>query len=66
MKNRLDGLLEQLFQACRLEAIFPETAIARLQAIIQGKPQPVTTPAPTDQATPSSCTYRHHICQTQR
>jgi uncharacterized protein DUF6538 len=44
MKNRLDGQLEQLFQACRLEAIPPEHAVARLQAIIQGRPQPVATP----------------------
>ncbi len=44
MKNRLDGLLEQLFQACRLEAISSEVALARLQSILLGKPQPATSP----------------------
>jgi hypothetical protein len=43
MKNRLDGMLEQLFQACRMEAISPEVAQARLQAILQGKPQPASS-----------------------
>jgi hypothetical protein len=52
MKNRLDGLLEQLFQACRLEAISSETAIARLQAILQGKPQPAVSLASSTQVAP--------------
>jgi integrase len=45
MKNRLDGLLEQLFQACRLEAITPDIALSRLQSILLGKPLPATNPS---------------------
>ncbi|NVN90951.1 MAG: site-specific integrase [Desulfuromonadales bacterium] len=54
MKNRLDGLLEQLFQACRLEAISSESAISRLQAILQGRPQPtiISPDSPTAQVAP--------------
>lgn len=50
MKNRLDGLLEQLFQACRLEAISAETAQARLLAILQNKPQPAVVIPTTNTA----------------
>ena len=44
LKNRLDGQLEQLFQACRLEVATAEISLARLYAILEGKPQPQTPP----------------------
>jgi len=49
IKNRLDGQLEQLFQACRFEAIAADSAISRLNAILKGRPQPVapSTDTPT-------------------
>ena len=49
LKNRLDGQLEQLFQACRLEATTPEISLARLYAILEGKPQ-TQTPATIEPA----------------
>jgi integrase len=43
-KNRLDGQLEQLFQACRIEAVTAATAQARLQSILGHKPIPPAEP----------------------
>ena len=49
LKNRLDGQLEQLFHACRMEATTPEISLARLYAILEGKQQP-QSPAATEPA----------------
>lgn len=46
LKNKIDGLVEQLFQACRFEALTAEAAQARLNAILHGGPPPVV---PEDQ-----------------
>ena len=45
LRSRLDSQLEQLFQACRMEAISPEHAIASLHSIIHGQPQPQAPPS---------------------
>lgn len=50
IKNRLDTQLEQLFHACRMDAVTSEIALARIQAIVHGQPQPQTPPT-TDQPT---------------
>ncbi len=44
LRSRLDTQLEQLFHACRMDAIPSDHAKARLYAIIHGQPQPVTPP----------------------
>lgn len=51
LKNRLDTQIEQLFHACRMEAISSETALARLNAIVLGQPQPQTPPSTEQQPT---------------
>ncbi|MEI6215573.1 MAG: site-specific integrase [Desulfuromonadales bacterium] len=45
LKNRLDGFLEQLFQACRLSAISQDEAQARLTAILTNRHSPPVAPA---------------------
>ncbi len=40
LKNRLDGQIEGLFQACRFDSISPEVACARLHTILHGGPTP--------------------------
>lgn len=47
LKNKIDGLVEQLFQACRFEALTAEVAQARLNAILHGGHPPVV---PEDQS----------------
>lgn len=40
LKNRLDGQIEGLFQACRFDSLTPEVACARLHTILHGEPAP--------------------------
>jgi integrase len=40
LKNRLDGQLEELFQACRFDVLHADIAKERLKSILSGKPTP--------------------------
>lgn len=45
LRGRLDVQMEQLFHACRMDAVSSELAQARLQAILHGRPLPQTPPS---------------------
>jgi integrase len=51
LRSRLDVQMEQLFHACRMEAVSPELATARLNTILHGHPLP-TSPLPSTEQTP--------------